>query len=160
MFCNHTAFCIPLACERTGFVRVFLALVHVILIVERSGNPLPLCDFAAVRSLWFLSLTLCEKNILLLSLRGAFAVLLAAAAFRLPLCRHLFSFSSFKFGGMTDCIGTIRYLIQRTESTSPHRRSFRTTGLSFAKKNLPTTRPPAVSIWINDTQHVLMRRNR
>jgi hypothetical protein len=111
MLCNHTAFCIPLTCVCTVFVRIFLALVHVVLIVERSGNRLPLCDLAAA-PLWFLSLTFCEKSFASQS-EGAFAVpLAAAAAFRLPFCRHPFSFSSFKFGGMTDCIGTIRYLIQ------------------------------------------------
>jgi hypothetical protein len=131
MLCNHTASCIPLACECMGFVRIFLALVHVVLIVERSGNSLPLCDLPPSAPLWFLSLTLCEESFASQS-EEAFAVLLAVA-FRLPLCRHPFSFSSFKFGGMTDCIGTIRYLIQEP-NLSPHGRSFRTTVLSFAKK--------------------------
>lgn len=79
---------------------------------------------------WFLSLTLCETPFASQS-EGTFAVILTAA-FRLPLCRHPFSSSSLKFGGMTDCFGTVRYLIQEPNLV-PMEGASVPTGHSFAK---------------------------
>jgi hypothetical protein len=143
MLCYHTPFYMP--CEGAIFLRFSLHGPTLSLSMKVVATRF---RFATCRSLWFLSLTLCEAPCF--SLWG--------------ICRLLAAFffaDTVSFSPSGDipwgihCIGALRYLIQ-AETVPRKELPYR----AWLRQILPTTRPPAVLSGINVTQHVLMRRNK